>query len=228
MKIEIDENGDPEESDSWMEKELEKELEPAEFDSEPLEDLEVTPLFQRELPVEPRDETKELKERIESLQMELEMREDELRRANEKFLLVTAETDNYKKRLEREAGEAKKYAALTTVEALLPTLDNFHQALEAANSENTSLTSIQEGVKMVFEQLFSALAEHGLERISPVGLQFNPESSEAIQIVEDPTAGDGTVVAEFSPGYRFKDRVIRHAKVAVAKSSDPDSQDNAS
>lgn len=179
--------------------------------AEPGEPLEASPLPE---PVE--DEVTTLRAEVENLQQELQKRETEFRELNDKALRSLADADNYKKRLVREGEETRRYAALKVVEGLIPTLENFEKAVQAARMENSDLPTLRTGVEMVYAQIMDHLKGEGLEKLDVVGKPFDPELCEALGMVESDTVDEGDVAVELMPGYRFKDRIIRHAKVQIA------------
>lgn len=156
---------------------------------------------------------------IENLQEELMKREEELQTAKNKALLAVADADNFRKRLAREGDEAKRYAASSISEELLPVLDNLEKAVASAknNEDAAQVDTLRQGVELVIKQLMETLKGYGLKKLKVVGKPFNPETSEAIQMVETDEMEDGYVIDEYIAGYKFKDRVIRPAKVVVAK-----------
>ncbi|MGK7345314.1 MAG: nucleotide exchange factor GrpE [Candidatus Nitrospinota bacterium M3_3B_026] len=177
-------------------------------------------LAKKELPRRKKDdETAELRKMVDNLTEELKKREAELVTAEERVMRAAADAENFKKRLQREREEESRYANVSLVEALLPALDNFEQAIAAAKSGETDMASLTEGVDMVSRQIMDVLRRRGLDRVEAVGRPFDPETMEAVRLLESGEHEDGEVVEEYIPGYRFKDRVIRPAKVRVAKNT---------
>jgi len=163
-------------------------------------------LKKKDLPRKKKTDVSELKERVANLTEELNKREAELVEAENRALRAVADSENYKKRMSREGEDAKKYAVQQVMEAILPALDNLDKAVAVAEKTEVGGQLVQ-GVEMVVQQLKEALSRK----------PFDPETSEALQAVEKDDVDDGVVVEEFSPGYSFKDRIIQHAKVVVAK-----------
>ncbi len=193
------------------------ELDDFSLPDEPGEPIDIHPL-----PEPAEDEVTQLRAQVENLQKELRQREGEFREMNDKALRALADADNYKKRLVREGEEARRYAALKTVEGLIPALENFEKAVQAARMESADLANLRIGVEMVYQQIMEHLKGEGLEKLDVVGKPFDPELCEALGMVESDEVDEGEVAAELMPGYRFRDRIIRHAKVQVAapKASD--------
>lgn len=173
-------------------------------------------LKKKDLPRKKKTDVSELKERVANLTEELNKREAELVEAENRALRAVADSENYKKRMSREGEDAKKYAVQQVMEAILPALDNLDKAVAVAEKTEVGGQLVQ-GVEMVVQQLKEALSRYGLKRLDVLGKPFDPETSEALQAVEKDDVDDGVVVEEFSPGYSFKDRIIQHAKVVVAK-----------
>lgn len=128
-----------------------------------------------------------------------------------------ADFENYQKRNRRELELERKYALAPLARDLLPVVDNLDRALALAN-EDTSLT---QGVRMVRKQLLDILRRHHIEPIEAQGKPFDPNQHEAM--MEEPSAEHppGTVLRVLEPGFVYHDRVLRPAKVVVAKAPPP-------
>lgn len=123
-----------------------------------------------------------------------------------------AEFDNYRKRTEKEKASMYIIGAKEVVEKILPVVDNFERGLAAAEEGD----AFAEGMQMVYKQLMTALSEMGVEPIEAVGQAFDPNLHNAVMHVEDPQAGENTVVEELQKGYLYKEFVVRHSMVKVA------------
>ena len=95
---------------------------------------------------------------------------------------------------------------------ILPVVDNFERGLAAAQEGD----AFAEGMQMVYKQLMAALSEMGVQPIEAVGQAFDPNLHNAVMHVEDPEAGENTIVEELQKGYLYKDFVVRHSMVKVA------------
>ena len=136
----------------------------------------------------------------------------------ERLLRTTADFDNFKKRAAREKTEAGQYANAALLQKLLPVLDNFENALTAAQTaQGDKLGSLQTGVTMIQQQLKSVLTEAGLEEIDAAGKPFDPNFHEAVSQQESAEVAEGNVLLQLRKGYQFKDRLLRPATVVVAK-----------
>lgn len=127
---------------------------------------------------------------------------------------LTAEYDNYRKRTQKEKEDAAKFASEKVILSLLPVLDNFERAVEAAKTAR-DFDSFSQGVEMILRQLKKVLEDEGLTPIEAVGKGFDPNIHEALMQVES-DQDENTVVEELQKGYYLKDKVIRHSKVKVS------------
>jgi molecular chaperone GrpE len=125
-----------------------------------------------------------------------------------------ADFDNYRKRIEKERLEESKRATARVVEALIPIVDGFEHAL-AAHRE-AEYESYRKGFELIYKQMLENLAKLGVERIDPVGQQFDPHQHQAVDRAESADAEDGTVLQVFQAGYLYNGRVLRPAMVRVA------------
>lgn len=159
---------------------------------------------------EPVDETIELRGKVDKL-------EDALLRAR-------AEYQNFQRRAAIERAEAIRYANAGLMKSLLSVLDDFERAM---SSPPGSSDTIDEGVRLVYENLLKALREHGLETIEAGEEPFDPSVHEAM--MQQPSADHptGTILQECAKGYKLRDRVLRPSKVVVSKAVEPDTDGNA-
>ena len=138
----------------------------------------------------------------------------------EALLRAMAETENTRRRAQREKEEALKYAPGPLAKALLPVADNLRRALESVPEEarkEGSLATMISGVEMTEKELLSAFAKHGIERIEPLGEKLDPNWHEAMFEVPDAEKPAGTVVQVVEAGYRLQDRLLRPARVGVSR-----------
>lgn len=125
-----------------------------------------------------------------------------------------ADQQNMINRFNREKQELYKYAAVTTLEQILPALDNFDFAKKSLN-ENTEFNEIIKSISMLQEQLLLSLKSVGLEEVD-TNCSFNPELHEAVSSVTDPQKEDGTILEVLKKGFKVKDKVLRVATVVVS------------
>jgi molecular chaperone GrpE len=136
---------------------------------------------------------------------------DDLRQT---LLRRQADFDNYRKRIEKERLEESKRATARVVEALIPIVDGFENAL-AAHRE-AEYENYRRGFELIYKQMLDNLAKLGVERIEPVGQPFDPHQHQAVDRAETADEADGTVLQVFQAGYLFNGRVLRPAMVRVA------------
>lgn len=138
----------------------------------------------------------------------------DLDRFRDLALRSQADFENYKKRAAREKEDAVKYANSSLLQRLVSILDNFELGLAAAKSDGEE-SPIYSGMLLVQKQLNDLLEENGLQAIEAEGKKFDPNVHEAIAH-EPGQAAEGTVIRQARRGYRFKDRLLRPARVVVS------------
>lgn len=141
---------------------------------------------------------------------------EELAAEKEKYLRQAAEFENYKRRLERERATSLKYAEENVLKELLPVVDNLERALEQGK-DNSDFKDFYEGVELTYKGLMSTLEKFEVTPIESVGESFDPNHHEALTMEETSDVEHNTVYREFQKGYMYKDRLLRPAKVVVAK-----------
>ena len=122
-----------------------------------------------------------------------------------------ADFTNYKRRVEKELEETRRFANGTLMFNLLPVLDDFERAIAAISNQETEVSLI-EGIQLIERKFRSTLESQGLTQIKAVGKPFDPHIHEAVM---ETRGKDGMVVEEVQKGYQLHDRVIRPAKVIV-------------
>ncbi len=158
----------------------------------------------------PKTEKKENKE-TKKLREQLEKTEAELAAANDKYLRMIAEYDNFRKRSQKEKEGVYADAYADALTAIIPVIDNLERAL--AFSEGATLT---EGVKMTLKQFEDALSRLGVEAYGARGDDFDPRFHNAVMQAEDPEMESGKISEVFQKGYKKGDKIIRDAMVKVA------------
>ena len=150
--------------------------------------------------------------------------EAELADSKDRLLRALAETENVRRRLQRERDDAQRYAVSGFAKDLLSTVDNLRRALDAmpeAELKDTRTRNLREGVAATERELLAAFERHGLKRIEPKGERFDHNLHQAIFEVARPDVAAGTVVEVLQPGYVLHDRLLRPAMVGVAKGGPP-------
>jgi molecular chaperone GrpE len=156
----------------------------------------------------------------EQQETEAETLQREIGETRDQLMRVAAEFDNFKKRMEREKSKLLKYAGENILRDLLATLDNLDRAVEQGNAvavdDTKKLESMLQGVELTRKGLVATLERYGVEPLTAVGLTFNPDEHDALTMEASEAVPANHVLREFAKGYRFKDRVLRHAQVVVS------------
>lgn len=134
----------------------------------------------------------------------------------DRLLRMTAEFDNYRKRVDRERRELSEAAAADLIRDILPIIDDLERAMAAAAGTATD-SALVKGIELTHRQLLEQLRRRGVEPVSTLGQIFDPEFHEAVGSVPADGRPDGEIVAEFRKGYRAGGRLLRPAMVQVAK-----------
>ncbi|HZB94001.1 MAG TPA: nucleotide exchange factor GrpE [Stellaceae bacterium] len=146
--------------------------------------------------------------------------ETELAEAKDRLLRALAETENVRRRAERERADASKYGAAAFAKDMLNVADNLRRALDSAPGGEIAderMRKLLEGVAATERELLAAFERNGLRRIDPVGERFDHNLHQAIFEVPSSGQAPGTVVQVLQPGYVMHDRLLRPAMVGVAK-----------
>lgn len=161
-------------------------------------------------------EEKELSEE-EKLQKQLEEAQQTIEDQKDKYLRLSAEFDNYRKRTLKEKAELIKNGGEKAISAILPILDDLERAL--ANMQKLDdIQAMYDGIDLIHQKFLKTLSQEGLQKMEPVGEAFDTDFHEAITLVPAPEeAQKGKVLDCVQTGYKLNDKVIRHAKVVVAQ-----------
>ena len=161
------------------------------------------------------DEINELKKEVANLK-------EKLKECEDNYLRVHADFDNSKKRLEKEKIQAIEYASEKFAQDLLPALDSLDMAISNIDNQEIdpkeAINKLKEGINLTIDQFIKAFNKHGIEVIEiEEGSEFNPHLHEALLQVEDAKKKSGEIVQVIQKGYKYKERILRPAKVSVAK-----------
>ena len=132
----------------------------------------------------------------------------------DKLMRLAAEYDNFRKRTIKERDMIASNSVSDTVTHLLPAMDNLARAIAALDGEEDN--PAKQGFILIARQLDEAFANIGIEKIPAVGTEFDPNLHNAVMHVDDDTIGDNVIVEELMPGYKYKEKIIRHSMVKVA------------
>ena len=147
------------------------------------------------------------------LKKQLEILNNEFEKLKEKNIRLLAEFDNYRRRSVNERQNLSKYSAESFVKDLLPILDDFERTLHNVKDDNP----LFKGVQMIKNKLEKMLEEHGIVNFDSIGEVFDPNLHEALMNQETEDEKDGVILNEFEKGYKYHDKILRHAKVVVSK-----------
>ena len=146
-----------------------------------------------------------------------EAKDKQLREYITAYKAKTAETDEIRIRLQNENESRLEQIKAGFFKKLIPNMDNLKRAIDSAQS-SADYESLKQGIEMTYSQLLSTLKESGVETIPTSGRKFNPQTDEA-SMTEDTTDPnkDNDIVEELEPGYIFKEKLLKPARVKVAK-----------
>ncbi len=142
--------------------------------------------------------------------------DEEVARLREALLRTRAEMDNLQKRAQREVEKSRRFAVDSLLRDLVPVVDSLDQGLESAGDDS----SLSEGLSLTRRQLLNTLTRFGLEEEDPSGKPFDPQWHEAMSMQPSDQHPPDTVITVLQKGYRLHDRLLRPARVIVARSPD--------
>jgi molecular chaperone GrpE len=148
---------------------------------------------------------------------------DQLESAKQEVLYAKAETQNVRRRLEKDIADARAFAATGFARDVLSVSDNLARALDSIPAdlrEDEKLKALVSGIEATAREIDKVFGLHGISRIAAKGLPLDPNQHQAMLEVPSNDAEPGTVVQELQAGYMIKDRLLRPAMVAVAKKPD--------
>jgi molecular chaperone GrpE len=161
---------------------------------------------------------------IEKLQAQIADKDKELAELKDRYLRALADNENARKRIRQQSEESIRLQRENLLRELLPVVDNLERAVDAARGGGNG-KPIVEGVEMVLRSLLDFLKTHGVTQLTSVGQPFDPQRHEAVDQIESSQHPPNTVVNEFHRGYQIGDRLLRPARVAVAKGA-PESKNS--
>lgn len=142
--------------------------------------------------------------------------EAELAAAQDAALRAQADAVNIQRRSEQEIEKARKFALERFCGDLLSVVDNLERALESAGDDQ-AIASLLEGIELTRKGLMDVLVKYGVESVDPMGEPFDPETAQAMSMVEQPDAEPNSVIGVMQKGYTLNDRLLRPAMVMVVK-----------
>ena len=166
---------------------------------------------------------------VESLTAALVAAEVEVEEAKDQALRAVAEVENVRRRADRSVENAHKFALERFAADLLPAIDSFDRAAATARelaSSDSSVAATAEGIELSLKVLNDALTKHGVQVIEPEGEPFDPQFHEAMSMIENPDVEPGSVLHVVEKGYTLNERLVRAARVIVAKAPAADASDS--
>jgi len=146
----------------------------------------------------------------------LESVRQEARDNYDRFVRLSAEFENYKKRASREMSEFRKYANEMIIRELLPVVDNLERAIESSGDDENANSCVVEGVGMTLKEILKVFDQFEVKQVESLGQPFNPGFHEAMMREESDECPENTVIKELQKGYLMHDRLIRPAMVVVS------------
>ncbi|MFZ0564580.1 MAG: nucleotide exchange factor GrpE [Chlamydiales bacterium] len=143
--------------------------------------------------------------------------QQDLQACQDKYLRVLAESENVRKRMQKERQEWTKYSIENVLVEFFHPIDSFEKALQFAETMSDEVKNWAVGFEMILNQFKQIFSNHGVEEYHSVGKPFDPHFHEAVEMVETTEYEPGIVVEEYVRGYKVGDRAIRVARVKVAK-----------
>ncbi len=181
------------------------------------------PAVEKELEGVPEHMKNDTPEATDTADAQIAALEDALAAAQQEVLYAQAETQNVRRRMEKEAQDARAYAATGFARDVLSVSDNLSRALEAIPAEmrdSEAMKPLVIGLEATGRELDSVFAKNGITRIAAMGMPLDPNQHQAMVEIPTTDAEPGTIVAEMQAGYMIKDRLLRPALVGVAKAAE--------
>ncbi|MAJ82031.1 MAG: nucleotide exchange factor GrpE [Legionellales bacterium] len=154
-----------------------------------------------------------LKHELEASQEQLNKAMEALKQAQQSELMVRADVDNYRKRMDQEIKRTKTFIAQQFIESMLPVVDSLEAALEAAKG----IDAVESGLEMTVKLFQDALKKYDVVAVETDGKTFDPKQHEAMTTIEKEGATSGSIIQVIQKGYFLKDRLLRPARVIIAK-----------
>lgn len=159
----------------------------------------------------------EQQEVADPVMQELEAAKATIEEQKDKYLRLSAEFDNYRKRTMKEKAELIKNGGEKAISAILPILDDLERALQNMQKAD-DVKAMYEGIDLIYQKFLKGLSQEGLQKMEPVGETFDTDYHEAVALIPAPSEDQkGKVLDCVQTGYKLNDKVIRHAKVVVAQ-----------
>ena len=149
-------------------------------------------------------------------QAELENAKQEAKEAYDRFLRVSAEFENYKKRSTREMDDFRKYANQSLIKEMLAVVDNLERALNSSNGNSSIDKCMADGVNLTLKEILKVFEKFNVKPIEAIGQPFDPTFHQAMMQEKTDDYPENTVITELQKGYMIHDRLLRPSMVVVA------------
>ncbi|MEA1949661.1 MAG: nucleotide exchange factor GrpE [Thermodesulfobacteriota bacterium] len=160
------------------------------------------------------------------MEARLESMEQESKDSHDRFLRVSAEFENYKKRAAREMNDFRKFANESFAKAMLPVVDNLDRAIESSSDDDHLNSSVVEGVNMTLKEILKIFEQFGVKPFESLGKTFDPALHQAVMQEDSDDHPEKTILNELEKGYMIHDRLLRPAMVVVSKKTESKNQEN--
>lgn len=148
---------------------------------------------------------------------EVEVIKSQMEECNNKFTRLSADFQNYKRRMEKEKNDIYKFGSEKIVVDILPIIDNFERAIESAKSNDEESDGLLSGIEMIFKQFTDVMKKHGVEEIDALEKEFDPNLHHAVMQEECDEVESDIVIDVLQKGYILNSKVIRPSMVKVSK-----------
>ncbi|EKQ69572.1 molecular chaperone GrpE (heat shock protein) [Leptolyngbyaceae cyanobacterium JSC-12] len=159
--------------------------------------------------------------KLSALEGEIQSLKAQLEERTGQYMRIAADFDNYRKRTQREKEEFEQQIKCSTINELLPVVDNFERARSQLKPQTEQETAIHKSYQSVYKQLVDCLKRIGVSPMRSEGKEFDPTLHEAVMRQPTDEYPEGTVIEELQRGYMLGERVLRHALVKVAAPPEP-------
>ncbi|MBW2590995.1 MAG: nucleotide exchange factor GrpE [Deltaproteobacteria bacterium] len=153
---------------------------------------------------------------LKEIQAELETAKQEAEETYDRFLRVSAEFENYKKRSVREMDDFRKYANQSLIKEMLAVVDNLERALNSSNGNSSNDKCMADGVNLTLKEILKVFEKFNVKPIESIGQPFDPTFHQAMMQEETDDYPENTVITELQKGYMIHDRLLRPSMVVVA------------
>ncbi|MFT4303637.1 MAG: nucleotide exchange factor GrpE [Candidatus Woesearchaeota archaeon] len=147
-------------------------------------------------------------------EIEQKMKKNKEQELQETLQRLQAEFENYRKRVDRDKEEFTKYSNRNIIMQIIPVLDNFQRSLDNKTKENHD--GFVKAIEMIYLQLWEIMKKEGLEKIESINQKFDPELHEPL-LQEESDKPENTIIEVIEEGYKLNEKILRHARVKLAK-----------